>query len=367
MLYLALWITFSLGYLVSVSKAWRSAAVRRILPASFLLILSALAGIKWRTGTDWNPYLEFYTSGGTFQDYMSYYHFEPGFKFIIWLLHYAGVNYSLWLFLLTFLVLVIKLGPIYNRPYVIICFLVLFGDSMADLFPTREAIAVSIVFLSAYFLVQRRYFLYVICVLLASMFHATAIIFLLAPLILAAGYRLLLILAVAIGVILKLILYAAVTAIASYFGLAGVLAGAEIYSQTVAGRVSVLSIGQKLVVLLFSLGVLSRCKSEMTRFELAAVKLMFFGMVASIFLESGSQILNRLTIYFVAFEVIAVSALLWIFSKYLISKRAWLALLFVFAGACTFYAIRFYGLLSAYPDLYYPFETIFQSSHRVVY
>jgi transmembrane protein EpsG len=341
--------------------------MRRVLPALFLLSLATLGGIRWATGTDWDPYWEFYISGGSFQDYMSYWHFEPGFKFVVWLLHDVGVGYSEWLFLLTFLVIAIKFAPIYRRPYILVCFLVLFGMSMADIFPTREAIAVSLVTVSAYYLVERRYLVYLICVVVACLFHSTAIIFLVAPLVLATSYRTLWTLAIVGGLLSKLFLYSAIILVTEHLGLTDLLSAAELYSDSVSGRISLLSIGQKAFILVFSLSVLPKCREKLTPFELASVKLLCFGLISSVILESGSQIFNRLTIYFVSFEVIAVSALIWFYSKYLIERKGYLTLLIVFSAVCIFYAVRFYGLLKNYADLYYPFETVFQSSHRAVY
>ncbi len=341
--------------------------MRRLLPALFLLSLATLGGIRWATGTDWDPYWQFYISGGSFLDYMSYWHFEPGFKFVVWLLHYIGVGYSEWLFLLTFFVIAIKLSPIYRRPYILVCFLVLFGMSMADIFPNREAIAVSLVTLSAYYLVERRYLAYLICVVVACLFHSTAIIFLVAPLVLATSYRTLWIVAIVGGLLAKFFLYGAIILVTGHLGLTGLLSAADLYSESFSGRISLLSIGQKALILLFSLSSLRQCREKLTPFELASVKLMCFGLVTSVILESGSQIFNRLTIYFVSFEVIAVSALIWFYSKYLIERKGYLALLIIFCAVSAFYAVRFCGLLNNYADLYYPFETVFQSSHRTVY
>ncbi len=366
MLYFALWILFSAGYLISISKA-SSGLFKRIFPWVLLLLVAGLSGIRWATGTDWESYLTFYESGGDFHDYMSYWHFEPGFKFLIWLLHSLGIGYSVWLFILTFLVLVIKLAPIRERPYVAVCFLVLFGSSMANLFPTRETLAVSLVILSASCLVERRFLLFLFFILLASLFHSTAIVFVFAPLILMASYRTLVLVALIGGILLDFLLYKLVAIVAAQLGLADLLSSAQFYADTIGGRISVLSIAQKVIILLFFAGVLSKCKDQMTRFELASVKLTFFGLIASMVLESGSQIFNRLTVYFVSFEIISVSAILWLYSRHLILRRSYIQLLTLYVSACMFYCIRFCGLLASYPDLYYPFETIFQSSHRAVY
>jgi hypothetical protein len=338
-----------------------------VLFGAYLSSLAVISGIRWTTGTDWDSYLSFYESGGSFSDYMSYAHFEPGFKAAVWGFHSAGLPYSIWLFSLTALVLLIQFLPIFRRPYLLICLLVLFGSAMADLFPTRESLSVSIIILSAYFLVEKRFFLYVACVILAALFHTTALIFLAAPLIYKMTYRALTVCAVLFGILLKLVLYSVAIVVATYLGLANLLTAAELYLDTVGGRISLPSILQKSLILLFSFFVLSKCRDRMTRFELISVKLMYFGIITSIFLESASQIFNRLTAYFVSFEFIAASSLIYFYSKYLIKKRSYLTLLTVYVGVCLVYAVRFCALLATYPDLYYPFETIFQSAHRTVY
>lgn len=366
MLYFALWILFSTGYLISISRA-SNGLFRRVFPWAVLLLITGLSGIRWATGTDWESYLTFYESGGDFHDYMSYWHFELGFKFLIWLLHFLGIGYSFWLIILTFLVLVIKFAPIRDRPYVAVCFLVLFGSSMANLFPTRETLAVSLVILSASYLVQRRFLIFLFFIVLAALFHSTAIIFVFAPFILRASYRSLVIFALVGGILLNFLLYKIVAVVATQLGLTDLLLSAQLYADTISGRTSVFSIAQKVIILLFFAGVLSKCKDNMTPFELASVKLTCFGLIASMVLESGSQIFNRLTVYFVSFEIISVSALIWLYSKELILRKSYIQLLTLYVSACMFYCIRFCGLLASYPDLYYPFETIFQSSHRAVY
>lgn len=366
MLYFSLWIALSTGYLLSLSTMMRG-PMRRLLPPLLLLSLATLGGIRWTTGTDWEPYWEFFTSGGSFRDYMSAWHFELGFKFVIWLLQDVGVGYSEWLFLLSFIVIAIKFAPIFRRPYILVCFLVLFGVAMADIFPTRESIAISLAMLSVHYLVERRYLVYLICVVVACLFHSTAIIFLVAPLVIAASYRTLLIATILGGILAKFLIFSVILFLTNYLGLSELVQAANLYSDTISGRISLLSIGQKAVVMLFTLSMLPKFREKMTSFEIASVKLLCFGLISSVILESVSQIFNRLTQYFVSFEVIAASALIWFYSKYLIQEKRYLTLLVLFCAVCTFYAMRFYGLLKNFADLYYPFETVFQSSHRSVY
>jgi transmembrane protein EpsG len=366
MLYLTLGAVFSLNYLFSISNLSRQ-RTRLIAFSFFVLSISCISGIRWATGTDWASYLSFYDSGGSFRDYMSYSHFEPGFKFSVWLFHFAGVAYSLWLFLLTFFVLSIKFLPIYRRAYVLICFLVIFGASMADLFPTRQALAISLVILSGHYLIRRAYWLYAGCVVLATLFHATAVVFIFAPVILYLSYRALFLFTLCSGLLLKLFMFDLVNFIATYLHLGDMLIQVELYSATIQGRISLLSITQKVIIMLFSFQALSKCKHLLTQYEHASVKFMVFGLGSSIFLESASTIFNRLTIYFVSFEFVAVSSLVYFYTKYLLARGMRLGALGFFVSTCIFYFVRFWGLFLSYPDLYYPFETVFQSSHKFVY
>ncbi len=366
MLYGALGILLSFIYLFSISTSCRK---NTRLIGFFLLILSIslISGIRWATGTDWDTYLSFYDSGGSLHDYMSYWHFEPGFKFVTWFFHATGAGYSLWLFVLTFSVLSIKFASIYRRPYVLICFLVLFGASMSDLFPTRQSLAISLIILSVHYLLKRDYWLYAACIILACSFHVTSCIFFLAPAILYFSYQTLFVFTLFAGLAFKLYAFTFVSALATSFHLEDLLLQSDMYSATISGRVSLISLAGKAVVILFSMVAMSKCRSYLTKYECASVKLTIFGLVSSAILESTSQIFNRLTEYFVSFEIVAVSSLVYFFTRYLLAERRLIGAFVCFVSTCLFCFTRFTGLLMNYTDLYYPFETVFQANHRALY
>lgn len=365
MVYFFVWLSSLLLFALGVTKSlvrYRAAFARWAV-----LSLAVISGIRWATGTDWAPYHIFYTVNETFSDFVEYFQFEVGYKILAWLFASLGVPYTGWLFAQALFVIWLKFSPIIRRPYVLICFLVLFGTSMADLFPVRQSMAISIVIYSVSHLVDRRHVSFYLMVLAASLIHFTAIIFFFAPFVLRFSYGVLLVGAALGFVVLYFLFFHVVFAIFTILGIEQIAYLAAAYSQEIEGRVSLLSIGYKVVFLLFVYKVAPLVKEKLNRYELAALKFTVVGVALSIMLESISVVLNRLSIYYYSFEFISASALIYFVSRRWLDKRKYFTFMFFALGVVIFYSVRFVGLFNNYPDLYYPFETVFDSSHKETY
>lgn len=365
MVYLFIWLSsvflFALGVTRTLGRS--HAMVARL----GVLLLALISGIRWATGTDWAPYHIFYTTNKIFSDFIEYFQFEIGYKILVWFFASLGIPYTGWLFAQALFVIWTKLSVAIHRPYVLICFLVLFGTSMADLFPVRQSIAIAVVIYSVNYLVKRQYFLFYLLVLVASSIHFTALVFLAAPLVLRLSYGAMF-LGGALGfIVLYFFFFYIVFAVFSMLGLGDVAYLAAAYSQEIEGRVSLLSIGYKIIFLGFVYMATPLVKSELNRYERAALKLTVVGVVLSIMLESISVVLNRLSIYYYSFEFVASSALIYFILRRWIYKRRQLTAVVFASGVVIYYTIRFIGLFNNYPDLYYPFETIFDASHKETY
>lgn len=365
MVYFLVWQSSILLFLLGMAKGF--ARYRNALAWVAIFLIAAISGIRWATGTDWAPYYIFFTTNETLSDFLNYFQFEVGFKLLVWFFSYLHVPYSGWLFALTFLVLWIKFLPIINRPYVLICFLVLFGVSMADIFPVRQSLSISIVIYSVRYLVDRRFLVFSIIVLAASSIHITALAFFLAPLVLYLPYSFLLILALFAFIVLYFFFFHIVFAFFSIINIENLAYLAAAYSQEIKGRVSFLSISYKIVFLLFAYKAFPIIKAEFNKFEKAALKLTIVGAVASIMLESISLVLNRLSVYYYSFEFVSASALIYFLSKRLLLRKNYLSFMLLVFGVIAYYSLRFIGLFMNYSDLYYPFETIFDSSYKETY
>lgn len=365
MVYLFIWLSSILLFAMGVTKSL--ARSRAAVAQWAVLLLGLISGVRWATGTDWAPYHIFYTINNTFSDFVEYFQFEIGYKILIWIFASLGVPYTGWLFAQTLFVIWMKLSLIVRRPYILICFLVLFGTSMADLFPVRQSIAIAVVIYSVGYLVNRQYILFYLMVLAASLIHFTALVFLAAPLVLRLSYGVMFI-GWALGfIVLYFFFFYIVFTIFNMLGLGEAAYLAAAYSHEIAGRVSLLSIGYKIILLAFVYKATPLVNGELTRYERAALKLTVVGVVLSIMLESISVVLNRLSIYYYSFEYIASSALIYFMLRRWIDRRRYSTAMMFASGVVIYYSIRFIGLFNSYPDLYYPFETIFDASHKDTY
>lgn len=365
MVYFFVWQSSLLLFTLGIANSF--ARHRSALAWATILLISLLSGIRWATGTDWAPYYIFYTANQTLSDFIGYFQFEIGFKLLVWFFSFLNVPYSGWLFLLAFFSLSLKFLPIINRPYVLVCFIVLFGATMADIFPVRQSLAISVVIYSARYLVNRRLLPFSALVLVASTLHVTAIVFLLAPIILYFSYGAILILALSLFLLFYFFFFHIAFAFFSLLGIENLAYLAAAYSQEIEGRVSAVSVIYKIVFLGFAYKAFPYVKASFNGFEKAALKFTVVGSVASIMLESISLILNRLSIYYFSFEFISASALIYFFSQRLLARKNYWSLLLLIIGVFFYYSLRFVGLFMNYSDLYYPFETVFDYDHKETY
>ena len=65
------------------------ASVSRFALAAGTLLLVLLIGLRWETGNDWTPYLQYYQAA-----HEPPFGFEPGYRLLVWLAQSAGLDYT---------------------------------------------------------------------------------------------------------------------------------------------------------------------------------------------------------------------------------------------------------------------------------
>lgn len=108
---------------------------------------------------------------------------DPFFYIFSWLLAKLGFNYQLWLGLISFIFCYsfIKVISKYSTsPLFSILIFLSFGYLSFSFSGLRQTLAIAFVFLSFSALIEKRIFSFILLVLIASLFHVTALIFLLA-------------------------------------------------------------------------------------------------------------------------------------------------------------------------------------------
>lgn len=145
---------------------------------SFLLVL-LLVGTRDETGTDWLPYWDHYISSN--RNNFDIFNFEPGYQLFVDISKYFGLTYSQFLFFFTFTYLAIFYSAFSYFKYPNTIVFLFYSTYLIGLMGTsRQLIAISICCLAITKLLQRRNYLFLVLILMASLFHRSSIIFLIA-------------------------------------------------------------------------------------------------------------------------------------------------------------------------------------------
>ena len=138
---------------------------------SLFVVLWLFAALRWETGTDWLPYYKYFKQPSSTDL------FEIGFK---WLnLATRAIFDSYTFFLLVFVGLYyyfLQKAIRDTTPFIFVA--LLFFVAFTGVFPVRQSLAIVIVFCSYKTIVERKMWNFFAYVLLAALFHQTAIVFL---------------------------------------------------------------------------------------------------------------------------------------------------------------------------------------------
>ena len=133
-----------------------------------------LDGLRWETGTDWPFYKAFFqkcTMGNNM-------HFEPGYVLINQFIYNISGSYTVFLIFVAFLMYSLYLRSIADYAfYPIISSLFLYCTFIGFMGMNRQHIALGICLFSFRYIISQKYWKFIICILLASLFHRTALIF----------------------------------------------------------------------------------------------------------------------------------------------------------------------------------------------
>lgn len=148
----------------------------------FILTFYFLSFIRWETGTDWDTYYKMYTWIKEPWENIFHTGMEPGFAFINNLGKFLFNNYTGVLFLFSTIIYIylarsyLALSQ-YPLTSLFIAFCVL---SFAHILYVRQNVALVLLCWSVFYIKNRQFKLFLFCVFIASLFHRTAWIFLLA-------------------------------------------------------------------------------------------------------------------------------------------------------------------------------------------
>lgn len=152
----------------------------RIMLFSIYLLLIIQVGLRWETGTDWNPYLYHFNS---ITDYASTSPlkngFEYGYNLLVWVIKLVFSNYSFFLVIhaIIYYYLIIKSFQRYSSN-LFLSLLMFYTLTMGMLGSNRQLIALAICIYAIRFVIEKKPFLFLLFIGLAISFHTTSFLFL---------------------------------------------------------------------------------------------------------------------------------------------------------------------------------------------
>lgn len=155
---------------------------RILLLVIFSMILIFVSGIRWKTGTDWGLYYNFFQDNNTLNDFIGNASdpqgIELGYGIINLIIKNIFIEYNIFLILIAFFIISIKLRwmlkyTMFPATAVFINFSTYFGD----VFFIRQILAIAITIIAFDFIIKKEKYKYLFIVLIASTIHTSALFF----------------------------------------------------------------------------------------------------------------------------------------------------------------------------------------------
>ncbi|MFV8327794.1 EpsG family protein [Flavobacterium sp. ZS1P14] len=153
---------------------------KRILRIILFVILVFQVGFRWKTGTDWPPYLNHFNNTFELSDTLISIlsGFEPGYAFFVLLVKKMSDDYTVFLVIHTLIYYFLvfhafkKLSPFYFTSLMIF-----YVTTLGVMGSNRQLIALAICLYSLKYIIDKNAFKFFLLIGIAFLFHSTALIF----------------------------------------------------------------------------------------------------------------------------------------------------------------------------------------------
>lgn len=165
-----------------IPKQKRTRKVLLLFFSILFLQFVVIQGFRgYGVGLDTKEYIEFYQIQNYSDVRMFFSHrFELLFKILTYAIHLLKVSSSIYLFIISILSNIAVFYAIYKyskNPFISLLVYVSFGFYFTNFCLLRQSIAYGIVFISAFFIRDRKFAKFLICLIVAFLFHQSAIFF----------------------------------------------------------------------------------------------------------------------------------------------------------------------------------------------
>ncbi|MCV9927431.1 EpsG family protein [Flavobacterium sp. LS1R49] len=326
-----------------------------IILYSFLVLL---VGFRWETGTDWNQYLKNFTNSTSIDTIIVniLLGFEIGYGLFTFFIRSLTDNYTVFLVIhaILYYFLIFRANKQLS-PFPFVSLLVFYVSTMGILGSNRQLIALAICLFSLKFVLEKKAFKFFLCVLIAFLFHTSALLFIVYY-FLNRHFSKVFIILVLLGAI---IIGKSSLPGMLFSNIASLLGGAsaskvDIYSENVVSETSLSLVGLIRRILFF---ILFFVNYKILSIKFLPYKLLFNGfflglVIYFLFSSSFIALAGRGSFYFNVMECFLLSSQLLLFKSK--RDRAYLLLIFF-----VYSYLIFFQSISEYPELFIPYKGVF--------
>jgi len=330
----------------------------KVLIIPFLLLF-CLASLRWERGTDWGAYV------GLFENVDNVFYllaFEPGFYYLNYFVAAVSDNYTI--------VLVIQALIIYSLHFYIfrkyslqpfVSLMIWFGFYMGSIFFVRFNVAVALTLFSFVFIEERKFWKFLLCVILAFLFHRSAILFIPAYFLYNKTFtRKQILMGMLLSFFLSIIFEIGLKflgqinlGIISEKALTYAEEGGDYAAEPTRSAFQIMLVGSsyRILLLLLIIGFFYDLYKENVIFR-GLFNLYFAGMCIFVIITPVSVAVARMAQYYEYFQFLLIPFFI---MRFEFRSNRNLVLLVVFL----FYLMRLKSNVSFYEELYVPYKSIF--------
>lgn len=334
--------------------------VSLFLGGAFLVLFSAL---RWETGTDWLPYYEDFLVPNQRHD------FEPGYVLYVNLIRFFTNNYTIFLIITSLIPVYLLFKTCKNliKDYELIVIAIAFFYSyyyLGSFFGAeRRIIAIGILSFSLCYLFTNRMLKASLLIMLAATFHASALIMFLGIFIKKSKVRdqyILLVISMVAFIPLSLFLKNILFEVLKYIPGEVIKAKLNAYidSPEQYGSLGFGGILKRSIVVVIFTYVIFKTELKNNEMVISFLKFYLAGISFYLLFSPVSAMFSVMSIYFTITEIF-----IWpyVFKKIGGFSRSPVFIFLLIAYLC----FQSNSILKSYPELFYPYLSIFSSEHRV--
>lgn len=316
-------------------------------------IIFIFAGLRWQTGTDWNNYFFYFRSVDQLE--IGRTGFEFFYELLARIVKFIFGNYQFMLLITAVLIITFTYKTIGEfSPYPIFSVFLLYTYSLnSSGFGYRQDVAIAICIFSLYFIYKRNLKQFLLCVLIAFLFHQSALIFIPVYWIYKFKWNVKFIAAISLFTIL---FYFVFSRFEAFIGMIDprLLYKLDLYDNESGSGFLGTAVGvlNRVVILIIPLLIIINNKHKDTVLLKGLLNIFIIGLILYFILSPLGPVFTRFTRYFDIFQILILPLSLFIANKN--EKIVYLYLLLIF------YVVKFVFVLISDQNLFVPYKSIFQ-------